>query len=459
MDRTIVYPSSIPLDSDLLSAQRYAMNGLGMLMNGLYGSNTVAVGLPCTPTVPASMQVNVGQGAIVSLQTVDGSAFGSLPSDSSPLVKMGINLSSTVFTLTAPSTTGQSINYLIEATLTETDNTPVVLPYFNAANPSQPYSGPNNSGTPQNTKRAQIVSLQLKAGAAANAGTQATPAVDVGWTGLYVITVNFAQTSITNTSIATYPSAPFLAQFLQSHHGGVPGQAPKINLPTETQGILPAAQLPTLSGRLLNTRIFSTPGTSTYTPTSGTASVDVEVVGGGGSGGGTSATGASQVSAGAGGGGGGYARKRITSGFSGVTITVGAGGTAASAGGAGHAGGTSSFGALVSATGGSGGTLGSASAADTLPRGGVSGGAGSGGDINAVGGQTQAAWYTNPALSSPGGVSFFGAGGNGNSGTGTGGAALTWGSGSGGAVQSNPSAAAGASTPGAGGVVIVREYT
>lgn len=459
MDRNLVYPSSIPLDTDILSAQRSAMIGLGMLMNGLYGSNTVAVGLPCTPTVPASMQVNVGQGAMVSLQTVDGSSFGSLPSDSSPLVKMGINLASTVFTLTAPTTTGQSINYLIEGTFTETDNTPVVLPYFNAANPSQPYSGPNNSGTPQNTKRAQIVSLQLKAGAAANTGTQATPAVDVGWTGLYVITVNFAQTSITNTSISTYPSAPFLAQFLQAHHGGVPGQAPKINLPTESQGILPAAQLPTLSGRLLNTRIFSNPGTSTYTPTSGTASVDVEVVGGGASGGGTAATGASQIAAGAGGSAGGYARKRITSGFSGVTITVGAGGAAASAGGAGHAGGTSSFGALVSATGGNGGTLGVAASVSSLPIGGVAGGSGSGGDINAVGGHSTAAWYTNPALSSPGGTSYFGAGGTGVSGTGTGGTASSWGSGSGGAAQSNPNAVAGASTPGAGGAVIVREYS
>lgn len=372
MDRTIVYPSSIPLDTDILNTQRNAMIGLGTIMNALWGSNTVAVGLLCTPTVPASMQVNVGPGAIVSMQTVDGSSFGSLPSDASPLVKSGVNLGSTVFTLTAPTTTGQSINYLIEATFTETDNTPVVLPYFDAANPSQPYSGPNNSGTAQNTKRAQVVSLQLKASASANTGTQATPAVDAGWVGLYVIQVNFAQTSITNTSISTYPNAPFLAQFLQQHHKGVPGQAPKIDLISEVQNALPLANLPSAGSAMVsNIQTFTSSGT--FTVPAGVTKVKATVIAGGGGANGCN----SSNFAGACGGGGGWSKKLCTvAPGQTVAVTVGAGGTGAAATAAAGAGGTSSFGSFCSASGGGG----------AGGNGGGGGGVGANGDINGVGG-------------------------------------------------------------------------
>ena len=143
------------------------------------------------PTIPGSLAVTVGPGSIIQLSIVDTLAYGSLLADTSdPLVKLGINLTATSFTLTAPATSGQSINYLIQAALLESDTNPVVLPYYNAANPAQPYSGPNNSGVAQNTCRVQRVQLQLKAGAPANAGSQTTPPVDSGWVGLYVVTVS-----------------------------------------------------------------------------------------------------------------------------------------------------------------------------------------------------------------------------------------------------------------------------
>jgi hypothetical protein len=142
---------------------------------------------------------------------MDANAYGSLGVDTTDqIVKTGINLQPTSFTLTAPTNSGQSINYLIEATFSETDADPVVLPYVNAANPSQPYSGPANSGSAQNTQRIQRVQLQLKPGAAAAAGSQTTPAVDSGWVGLYVITVNYGQTAIHNGAITTLSGAPFV---------------------------------------------------------------------------------------------------------------------------------------------------------------------------------------------------------------------------------------------------------
>lgn len=212
MDRLMVYPGAIPLDTDVLSVERNVMTSLGWLMQAALGTGTGVVGLACNPTVPASMTVNIGPGALWAQAVIDQSSFGSLPADSSPLMKMGSlpEAAGTNFTLSAPQNSGQSINYLIEAAFEETDSDPVVLPYVNPANPSQPYTGPDNSGTPQNTVRAQSVALQLKAGVAANTGTQTTPDVDEGYVGLYVITVNFGQTAITAADIKQYANAPFL---------------------------------------------------------------------------------------------------------------------------------------------------------------------------------------------------------------------------------------------------------
>jgi hypothetical protein len=141
-------------------------------------------------------------------------------------------------------------------------------------------------------------------------------------------------------------------------------------------------------GGLIGTQTFATAGASTYTPTPGTNSVVVEVIGGGGGGGGAALTGAAQIAVGGAGAGGGYARKRITSAFSGVTVTVGAGGTGGTAGANnGTDGGTSSFGALVSATGGQHGNGDTAAAVPKGPASTNTGGTGASGDINIRGEQ------------------------------------------------------------------------
>jgi hypothetical protein len=210
--RPIVYPGAIPLDTDVLGTNQNIMEAIGYALQLVLGTTgTVVDGLACGPTTPASMSVVVGPGSISTMETIDATAYGSIAADTAdPLVKMGINTTSTTFALTAPTTSGNSINYLLEASFEEADGTPVVLPYYNANNPSQPYSGPANNGVAQNTVRNQTVQLQLKAGAPATAGTQTTPAVDSGWVGLYIITVNYGQTTVTATSISVYPGAPFL---------------------------------------------------------------------------------------------------------------------------------------------------------------------------------------------------------------------------------------------------------
>ncbi len=320
MDRNIVYPGAIPLDSDLLSLNRYAMIALGYLTQMMLGTNTVVDGLACTPTTPASLNVTVGPGSITQLSVVDALAYGSLPADSTdPLVKMGINLQATSFTVSPPTTSGQSANFLIQATLQEADGTPLVLPYYNAANPSQPYSGPNNSSVAQNTMRTQRVQLQLKAGAAATAGSQVTPPVDNGWVGLYVITVSYGQTAITSSSISLMASAPFLGWKLPALRPG------------------------------FGSGVQSIASSGTFVVPYGVSQVEVEVWGAG-----SGSYASSNTLPSGGGAGGGYARKRITGLNAGqnIPVTIGAGGTPGNSGSPPTAGGTSSFGSYVSATGG-----------------------------------------------------------------------------------------------------------
>jgi hypothetical protein len=346
MDRTIVYPGSIPLDSDLLSTNRNTMVALGALLQATLGTTPVIDGLAVTPTIPASLSVIVSPGSITQATTVDQNAYGSLAADATDaLVKMGINLTATTLTLAAPTTSGQSVNHLIEAAFVESDTSATVLPYYNAANPAQPYLGPNNTGTAQATSRIQRVQLQLKAGTPATAGTQTTPPVDNGWSGIAVVTVNYGQTQVTSANIAQASLSPALAWKLPALRPGFP-----------------------------SLQAFTS--SSSFTIPVGVTRLKVTVIGGGGAGGthGTTPSG--------GGGGGGHAIRVLTGMTPGtvIPVTVGPGGTPLTGGntGNGGAGGTSSFGIYASATGGNGGGGGSGSA----PAAGGSGGNGVGGDIN-----------------------------------------------------------------------------
>jgi hypothetical protein len=353
MDRIIVYPASLPQDTDVLNTNKNAMLAFGFAAQAAVGTATVVSGLACTPTAPASLIVNVGPGSIISPEPVDATAYGSLAADTTDtVVKQGINLTSTPFTLTAPVASGQSINYLIEAQFLESDGGATVLPYYNPSNPAAPYSGPSNSGASQNTVRQQRVSLQLKAGTAATTGTQTTPGVDSGWVGLYVITVNYAQTQITSSSIVAAPGAPFI-------DGG---------------SVFGASQI---AGK----RIASYTSSGSFTIPNGITSLRVRVWGAGGGGGGAYGT----ASGGSAGGGGGYSEgfvSGLTAG-SAIAITVGGGG----AGGnptpsAGASGGSSSFGSYISASGGGGGYGGNSGVQSSLfgP-----GGVGTGGALNITG--------------------------------------------------------------------------
>jgi hypothetical protein len=210
MDRQIAYVASIPQDSDLLSMNKNAMVGLGLALQDIMSTPTFVSGLPCSQTVTPSLAVLLGPGRIYSLQNVDNTAYGSLAADTTDqIVKQGIQQGSITLATAAPTTTGQSINYLIQAAYQDSDTTNVVLPFYNSANPSVPFSGAGNSGAPLPTQRKGLLTVTAKPGIPATTGSQTTSAPDSGFVGLYVVTVANGQSTVTNSNISVFGGAPF----------------------------------------------------------------------------------------------------------------------------------------------------------------------------------------------------------------------------------------------------------
>lgn len=210
MRRILAYNGQIPFTADILNTNRNFLKAIGLLAQDVLGSATSVAGLACGPTTPASLAVSIAAGRIYSLQAVDSSAYSDIGTDTDQVVKQGILAAAITLNCPAPVTTGQSINYLIEAQYQDSDANSQVLPYYNAANPASPLSGPGGVGTPQNTQRDGIISLVSKAGFPATTGTQVTPAPDAGYVGLWVVTVIFGATTVLAGNIVQAAGAPFI---------------------------------------------------------------------------------------------------------------------------------------------------------------------------------------------------------------------------------------------------------
>ncbi|MDE1009656.1 MAG: hypothetical protein OSB38_28755, partial [Paraburkholderia fungorum] len=203
------------------SAQaQYTMTSIAKVCAALFGTGGTVNGLACTPTSPATMTVQIGAGEIYQIEPLEATTCGTLPANTTnTILKQGIQLGTfTTGTFATPGTSGQSINYLIEAQYQDSDisldpttgNSPVVLQFYNSTNPSTPWSGPNNSGSTSNTFRDGVIAYTIKPGVAAATGSQVTPSPDTGWIGLWVVTVPFGASTLTSANIAQYTGAPVL---------------------------------------------------------------------------------------------------------------------------------------------------------------------------------------------------------------------------------------------------------
>ncbi len=227
----------------------------------LGATTTVASGFAASQTATPSLVINLAAGAILEEAAIDATAYGPLQANTNQILQYGSAAAQTVTLSTSGLTAGQSQWALIQVTFAQVDSIATndpnggVLLYYNSSNPSQPFQGPGNSGAQQNTLRSGVASVTVVYGVAATTGSEVPPSASAGAVGLYLIDLTFGQTQITNSEIlvagpsvgtnvpSNYPYAPFLAGLLNSHHSGTPGQAPKINLATETQGVLPASAL------------------------------------------------------------------------------------------------------------------------------------------------------------------------------------------------------------------------
>jgi hypothetical protein len=216
MDRHIVYIGQSPQDLDILYTNLHPYISIAKLSAAIFGTSTLFNNLVCSPTSPATLAVIVGPGEIYSLQNIDNTAYGSIPIDTTyQILKQGVNLATTTgLNCPAPTIVGDSINYLIQIGFSELDGGSITLPYYDSANPNVPFTGPNNNPVPQFTVRQDTANIAVKAGAPAPTGTQITPSPDSGFTGAYVVTVAYGQTTITSSSISIYAGAPFLTENL-----------------------------------------------------------------------------------------------------------------------------------------------------------------------------------------------------------------------------------------------------
>lgn len=443
-DRTIVYTGAIPLDTDLLRTQRFGVEGLGRLAGSVFGTNTVVDGLTVEPTSPASLAVMVQPGVIMQALPLDASAYGALAADSHTILQQAIMRDAVTMAITPPAVAGQSRVYLVQAGVSIVDRDPTVLPYYNAANPSLALSGPNNSGTPQNTTRAAVVTVNLKAGSAAATGSAVPPLVDAGWVALATVTVANGASSVTVNNIATLATVPRLAFNLFAGSAALAALVSGAGLTPDGTAGQPLDAIRTFLRAPWNA--LGAVGSTLLAPPSWARYVESMVIGGGGGGGGTGTPG----TGGGGGGAGGFAWGIYAVNAGGaITATVGAGGYGS--GSAGGSGGTSSLGSLLSATGGSGG-----GAYSTYPAGG-SGGLGAGGTIMNAYGNAGSDGGSSAAFAGNGGSAPYFSIGSGRGGSGGGVAASGVGAGGGGAyITSGGSASAVVGGSGAQGLIMYR---
>jgi hypothetical protein len=216
MDRVIVQVGALPQDTDILSTNLFALIDGAFKNQALLGSSTVVAGLGVTPTTPtASLQVNVATGSIFQMDEVDASAYGSLGTNTANVMKQGILSTAQVLSITPPTTSGYSQVFLVQAILNDVDGGSEVESYYNSANPAQPFSGPNNSGSSNYTVRQCKCVVALKAGTAASTGSQTAPSPDAGYVGLFAITVANGATQITSGNIVQLGTAPFFTPLPQ----------------------------------------------------------------------------------------------------------------------------------------------------------------------------------------------------------------------------------------------------
>ncbi len=246
MNGRTTFPGEIPKDTDILQPQRNAMYALGCLLADLLQSTlnpadslhpSLVSGFK--PSFPGGLVVAVEQGSIFKYTNTDA-VFGSLSADTRQVLHQGLADAQNL-TFAAPPGAGLSRIDLVQVKYEVINDGAVVNQYYNSANPAIPLNGPGGLGATDNVDHRHAATVAIKAGTAATTGTQAAPTADAGYTPLFEVTIATGLVNIVTGNVVASATAPFLAGLTTKHHTGALGSAPKIDLTTEVQGVLPAA--------------------------------------------------------------------------------------------------------------------------------------------------------------------------------------------------------------------------
>ncbi len=195
MDRTLRYAGQIPLVEQMMQAEQSAYVGLGAVINSVMGASSfVSDGFIVTPE--SGLTISVGPGTLTGNGTsgADPRGYGVLPATTLPSAKQYQTTAPTTLTLTAGAT-----NTIYVTGATFVDDTDVVLPFYNSANPLQPFNGVNNQGTALPTTRKDVATV-----------TVTTGLVPAGGFLLYTITLPAGATSVSPSEVITPPSSSLL---------------------------------------------------------------------------------------------------------------------------------------------------------------------------------------------------------------------------------------------------------
>ena len=147
-----------------------------------------------TVSKPASSQITIAPGGLYQSQAINAGI-------ATQIVKQGLKLSASTFSVPSPVAAGQSVNYLVQARIKDST---VNMPFFDSANSYLPCLLLNGE-----------LELGLLAGSAAASGSQTTPAPSSGWTALYSVTSTYGSTSPVLTMATNSP----VTKRLKPSHG------------------------------------------------------------------------------------------------------------------------------------------------------------------------------------------------------------------------------------------------
>lgn len=213
-NRQTWYPSEQVQSSVLMQQEQDASRSLFQFVADALGSTSaVFTGLTATPGT--GLEVIIADGALYQLNQLDPTAWSTLPADTNEWMLQGLlRTAATLSGFTAPTTSGDSIDYLIEAQIQVTDTAAVNLPFTNGATP------PVTVYESKSPSRQNVVALQVVAGTAAATGSQVAPSPTSGWVPLWLVTVAYGETQIVSGNIALAANAPQFSGFVHSNPNG-----------------------------------------------------------------------------------------------------------------------------------------------------------------------------------------------------------------------------------------------